>query len=72
MENIIKIIVECDSLYGMICVIFILVFLYAIAHTALPFLYKCLCKICNTVTKFKSIHTKVDVDNVSVEADLHQ
>lgn len=72
MKNIIKYVVECDSMYGMVCVICTFVCFYISIRFVVPYLYKCLCKICNTIITYKDIRTKTEVGNVSIEANLHR
>lgn len=56
MGNIIESVVECGSLYGMICVLASFIFFYAIIRFVLPYIYKIVCKICNTLVKYKDVH----------------
>lgn len=72
MENIIKYAVECGSLYGMVCIIASFVFFYATIRFVLPYIYKIVCKICNTLVKYKDFHTKANVKDVSIETELHR
>ena len=76
MENIIKSVVECDSVYGMVLVIACLVFFFVTIHYVLPLLcdfgITAIRTICNTVKTFNSFHAKVEVDDVSVETDLNR
>ena len=72
MENIVKYVVECDSLYGMICVIFLFITTYAIIHFVVPYIYKAICKICNTIVKYNDVHAKAATKNTSFEVDLKQ
>jgi len=72
MEKIVKYVVECDSAYGVVCVIACLICFYLTIRFVFPWLYKGLCKICSTLVKYKNIHTKIDVEDVSIEAELHQ
>lgn len=70
MENIVKYVVECDSMYGMICITFLFITIYAIIHFVVPYLYKALCKICNTFVKYNDVHTKTAFKDTSFEVDL--
>lgn len=72
MENIIKYAVECGSAYGMVCVIAYLVFFYLTIRFVLPYTYKIVCKLCNTLVKYKDIRTKASVKDVSFETELHR
>jgi len=72
MENIIKNVVECDTLYGMVCVLTCLLFFYAVIRLVLPYIYKIVCKLCNTLVKYKDVHTKANVKDVSFETELHR
>ena len=79
MENIIKYVVECGSAYGVVALAILFLGLsvlgliaYKTIQLALPNLYKITCKICNTVTKYKDVHAKANVKDVSFETDLHR
>ena len=72
MENIIKYVVECDSLYGLIALVFFCTIIFAIIHFVVPYLYKALCKICNTIVKYKNVHAKASVKDISFETELHR
>lgn len=76
MGNIIKSIVECDSVYGMALVLACFVFFFVTVHYALPLLCNFVITItrtiCNTVKTYNSFHAKVEVDDVSVETDLNR
>lgn len=72
MENIIKSVVECDSAYGMVCVLASLIFFYATIRFVMPYIYKIICKICNALVKYKDVHTKANVKDVSFETELHR
>ncbi len=71
MGNIIESVVECESLYGMVCVLCSLVFFYAVIRFVLPYIYKSVCKICNTLVKYKDVYAKANVNDVSFETELH-
>lgn len=71
MRNIIESVVECGSLYGMICVLASFIFFYAIIRFVLPYIYKIVCKICNTLVKYKDVYAKANVKDVSFETKLH-
>lgn len=71
MENIIKSVVECDSWYGMVCVLVSFIFFYATIRFVVPYIYKIVCKFCNTLVKYKDVHTKTNVKDVSFETKLH-
>ena len=70
MENIVKYVVECDSAYGMICILFFFGICYAIIHFVVPYLFKALCKICNTFVKYNDVHAKAVTNDTSFEVDL--
>ena len=79
MENIIKFAIECESLYGIVALT--VVFLgfsllgytvYKIIQLVLPYIYEIVCKYCNTVKKYKDVHSKIGVKDVSVETELHR
>jgi len=72
MENIIKSVVECDSVYGMVCVLACLIFFYATIRFVVPYIYKIVCKLCNTLVKYKDVYTKANVKDVSFETELHR
>ena len=72
MKNIVKYVVECDSLYGMICVCFVFGVSFATILFVVPYLYKALCKICNTIVKYNDVHAKAATKNTSLEVDLKQ
>lgn len=72
MGDIIKSVVNCGSAYGMVCVIACLVFFYLSIRFVLPFTYKIVCKLCNTLVKYKDVHAKASVKDVSIETDLHR
>ena len=72
MGNIIKSVVECASAYGMICVLASLIFFYATIRFVSPYIYKIVCKMCNTLVKYKDVHTKTNVKDVSFETELHR
>ena len=76
MGNIIESVVECESVYGMVLVLACLVFFFITSHYALPLLcstlIKVVYKICNTAKTYNWFHAKVEVNDVSVEADLNR
>ena len=72
MGNIIKSVVECDSWYGMICVLASFIFFYTTIRFVMPYIYKIVCKFCNTLVKCKDVHTKANVKDVSFEIELHR
>ena len=72
MGDIIKSVVNCGSAYGMVCVIACLVFFYLTIRFVLPYIYKIVCKLCNTLVKYKDVHAKASVKDVSIETDLHR
>ena len=76
MGNIIKSVVEYDSVYGMVLVLAYFVFFFITIHYALPLLcdfgIKTIRTICNTVKTYDSFHAKVEVDDISVETDLNR
>lgn len=72
MGNIIESVVECGSAYGMVCVLASLIFFYATIRFVVSYIYKIVCKLCNTLVKYKDIHTKADVKGVSFETELHR
>ncbi len=72
MGNIIGSAVECDSLYGMVCILASFIFFYAIIRFVLPYIYKIVCKICNTLITYKDVHAKANVKDVSFETELYR
>lgn len=68
MGNIIKNVVECGSLYGMICVLASFIFFYS----TIRFVSLYICKICNILEKYKDVHAKANVKDVSFETELHR
>lgn len=72
MENIIESVVECGSAYGMVCVLASFIFFYATIRFVMLYIYKIVCKICNTLVKYKDIHTKANVKDVSFKTELHR
>lgn len=72
MGNIIKSAVKCDSWYEMVCVLASFIFFYATIRFVLPYIYKIVCKICNTLEKYKDVHAKANVKDVSFETELYR
>ncbi|RKJ68909.1 hypothetical protein D7Y06_01270 [Roseburia sp. 1XD42-69] len=72
MGNIIESIVECESLYGMVCVLSCFIFFYITIRFVMPYIYKIVCKLCNTLVTYKDVHTKANVKDVSFETKLHR
>ena len=72
MGNIIESVVECGSVYGIVCVIASFIFFYATIRFVSPYIYKIVCKICNTLVKYKDVHAKANVKDVSFETELHR
>lgn len=72
MGNIIESVVECGSVYGMVCVIASFIFFYTTIRFVSPYIYKIVCKICNTLVKYKDVHAKANVKDVSFETKLHR
>lgn len=72
MGNIIRSAVECDSVYGMVCVLASFILFYATIRFVLPYIYKIVCKICNTLVMYKDVHAKANVNVVSFETELHR
>ncbi len=72
MGNIIESVAECDSMYGMICIVISFAFFYATIRFVLPYIYKIVCKICNTLVKYNDVHAKANVKDVSFETELHR
>lgn len=79
MENIIKYAVECGSAYGVVALVVVLigfvsllVFSDKAIRFVLPYIYKIVCKLCNTLVKYKDVHAKASVKDVSIETDLYR
>lgn len=79
MENIIKYAVECGSAYEVVALVVVLigfvsllVFSDKAIRFVLPYIYKTVCKLCNTLVKYKDVHAKASVKDVSIETDLHR
>lgn len=72
MGNIVESVVGCAFAYGMVCVLASFVFFYATIRFVLPYMYKTVCKICNTLVKYKDVHAKANVNDVSFETELHR
>lgn len=79
MENIIKYAVECESVYEVAALIVVLIgFIFLLSFSnktiqfVLPYIYKIVCKLCNTLVKYKDIRTKTSVKDVSIETELHK
>lgn len=79
MENIIKYAVECGSAYGVVALVVVLigfvsllVFSDKAIRFVLPYIYKIVCKLCNTLVKYKDVHAKASVKDVSFETELHR
>lgn len=45
---------------------------YKAIQLVLPYIYKIVCKNCNIVKKYKDVHTKANVKDVTFETDLHR
>ncbi len=79
MENIIESVAECDSMYGIAALVILFLgfsvlglIAYKTIQLVLPHLYRITCKICNAVTKYKDVHTKANVKDISFETELHR
>ena len=72
MGNVIESVVKCGSVYGMVCVLCSFIFFYTTIRFVMPYIYKSVCKICNTLVKYKDVHTKANVKDVSFETELHR
>ena len=79
MEKIIQYVVECDTLYGVIALAILFLGLailelitLAILYVVLPYIYKIICKWCNTSKKYKDVHTKIGFKNFSFEKTFRQ
>ena len=79
MENIIKYAVECGSAYEVAALVVVLigfvsllVFSDKAIRFVLPYIWKIVCKLCNTLVKYKDVHAKASVKDVSIETDLHR
>lgn len=72
MGKIIEIVAKCDSVYGMVCILVSFIFFYATFRFVLPYIYKIVCKICNTLVKYNDVRAKANVKDVSFETELHR
>ena len=79
MDKIIQHVVQCDTLYGVVALeilflgLAILGFItFAILCVVLPYIYKIVCKWCNTSKKYKDVHTKIGAKDFSFENKFHQ
>lgn len=79
MDKIIKYVVSCDTLYGVIALAILFIGLatlgyiaYKITQLVLEHIYKIVCKCCNTSKKYDNVHTKLGVKDFSFENDFHQ
>lgn len=79
MENTVKYTVECCSIYGVVALTILFLGLsvlgtivYKTIQLVLPYIYKSVCKYCNTVKKYDSVNTKASVKDVSFETELHR
>lgn len=79
MVNIIENVTNCESVYGVVGLILTAVVIIVLAVLAfkapqfvLPYIYKIVCKICNTIKTYNTVHASIGVDDVSIEADLNR
>lgn len=67
--------VECDSLYNVVAFFMmctLLGFISWLCYKAVVVVTKLIQYIVNKVTKYKSIHTKAQYKDASLEVDLHE
>lgn len=79
MDKIIQYVVECDTSYGVIALAILFLGLailglitLAILYVVCPYIYKIICKWCNTSKKYKDVHTKIGAKDFSFENEFHQ
>lgn len=72
MGNIIESAVKCGSAYGMVCVLACFIFFYTTIRFVVIYIYKIVYKFCNTLVKYKDVHAKANVKDVSFETELHR
>lgn len=79
MDSLIKCAVSCDSLYGIIALMVMFIgfcslghIVYKIIQVVLHYIYKIMCKHCNTIKKYGAVHTKLGAKDVSVETKLRR
>ena len=75
MMDIIKNIVECDSLYGVIALFILctlLGFVSWLCYKVIIEVKKLIQYIVNKITKYKEIHAKAQYKDSSLEVDLHE
>lgn len=73
MSNVFKYAVECDSIYNVVAFFLIctlLGFISWLCYKTVIVVAKLIQYIVNKVTKYKSIHTKAQYKNASLEVDL--
>lgn len=67
--------VECDSIYNVVAFFImctLLGFISVLLYKGLVVVAKLIQYIVNKVTKYKSIHTKAQYKDTSLEVDLHE
>ena len=75
MSNVFKYAVECDSIYNVVAFFVactLLGFISWLCYKAVIVVAKLIQYIVNKVTKYKSIHTKAQYKDASLEVDLHE
>lgn len=75
MSSMFKYAVECDSLYNVVAFFMmctLLGFVAFLCYKGLLVVTKLIQYIVNKVTKYKSIHTKAQYKDTSLEVDLHE
>ena len=75
MSNMFKYAVECNSIYNVVAFFMtctLLGFVAFLCYKGLLIVAKLIQYIVNKVTKYKSIHTKAQYKDASLEVDLHE
>lgn len=79
MENTIKYIVECDSVYGVVAlavsllgIVLVMLVTNKMIQTVLPYLHKIVCKLCDTIKSYKDVRSKTEVKDNSFEIEMHR
>ena len=68
MSDMIKNVVACDSLYGLIALLILCTLLGLVSIL----IYKAVVSLIKCISKYKDVHTKACVDDISIEMDVHR
>ena len=72
MSNMIKYVVECDSLYGVVALLILCILLGLISLLGFITLIKLVPYIIDKITTYNDVHAKAESNNSSFEVDLHR